>query len=113
MSTHPTLKVLDTEIRRGRQDVHYHEVVQVGPHTCHIHIRSDAYRQQCFAIARMWSRTKPHWNEAASIHYAQMSTEEGLAYSAHEVNASHFRADRTVLVERLATLLGGDSTDGT
>jgi hypothetical protein len=113
MSTYPKITVLSTEIGRGSQDVYYTEVLRIESHTCQIRIRSDSYRFQCFATARVWSPAELRWNDASSIHYSQMSTEEGLAYGdPGRVNANSFSADRKILIDRLAALLagGGKST---
>ena len=109
MSTRPAIKVLHTEIGRGQQDVRYTEVLRIGPHICQICIQSDSHDFQCFAIANVWSREALCWNQASSIHYSQMRTETKLAYeNAARLNASHFRADRTTLIERLSVLLADD-----
>jgi hypothetical protein len=110
MSTRPAIKVLHTEIGRGGQDVFYTEVLRIGPHICQICIKSDSYDFQSFAVASVWSREALCWNEAASIHYSQMRTETKLAYEdANRLNASHFRADRTTLIEQLIVLLADDA----
>lgn len=92
------------EISKGSQDVVFQELVQVGADRLRIVIRSDSYRDQCFARVGRWDGAK--WQEVWHLGPSEMNTADGLKYVARGVGLVDFAADRTALLDAAFKVLG-------
>lgn len=89
---------ISKEVYKGSQSLNLTEVVSVlidgKKHKLRITIKSDSYRQQCFARIKRW--TGSTWNEVHRI--LDMNTPEGLAYRRPTPTADAFKEDRNELL---------------
>jgi len=85
------LKVIDTQIAKGRQSVDFTQVEEKGEHRLRISIKSDSYAFQCYARISRWNGTK--WEQVHSIHHNLMTTQSGLTYKPNGTNHDNFVAD--------------------
>lgn len=101
------MNTLHLEIGIGSQDAIYKEVIDLQNRKLRIIIRSDAYKNQCFAKIEFLGVRSERWNELADIHYSKMDTPSELAYSkSRDDLTSLFAADRAALLKQAADLLG-------
>lgn len=89
---------ISKEVYKGSQSLNLTEVVSVligkQKHKLKISIKSDSYRQQCYARIKRW--TGSAWNEVHRI--LDMKTKEGLAYRRPTPQADAFKEDRNELL---------------
>lgn len=104
MAAKKSFESLDMNISAGSQDVMYRELLQVGTHRLRISIRSDSYRDQCYARVEIWSPAESKWNFVECVHHGSMVTEKGLRYLQRPAIVKDFSADRDELI-RLASLV--------
>jgi hypothetical protein len=88
---------ISKEVHKGSQSVTLTEVISVlvngKKHKLRITIKSDAYRQQCYARVKRW--TGSTWNEVH--HILDMKTPEGLKHQ-RDVGEADFKDDRNELL---------------
>jgi hypothetical protein len=77
--------------------------IDPGRHTIRLRLRSDSYREQCYAIAERWDGAA--WREVWSIAPAAMATPKGLAYVHERDRAEIFTGDILALLARVAEVL--------
>lgn len=96
---------IQKEISRGSQSIDYLEVVKIGSEKIKINIKSDSYRQQCYARAYTFVNKK--WEQVAYIPSSKMKTEEKLFYhgNGRGEKESNFTADRAELIRITKALL--------
>lgn len=93
------------QLAKSRNDVNCIELWLVQGRKVRIRIRSNHYKEQCHAIAEVW--TEVGWREVWSLDTGAMQTPEGLVYKREDVAAS-FDDDRaTLLAATEAVLKGG------
>lgn len=73
-------------------------------HTVRLRLRSDSYRDQCYAIAERWDGAK--WQPVYTIAPAGMATPEGLAYARPSATALSFRLDVEALLDAVRLVVG-------
>ena len=98
------ITLLEKTINKGRQDLSYVEVSKIGDFKVKINIKSDSYREQCFARISVWCADKLTWNIVSSIHPSRMITPSQLAYC-EAVSEKDFILDRDALVESIIKIL--------
>ena len=76
----PNATLLEETINEGRQDVTARRILSLGDFKVRLTIKSDSYKFQSFARAEVWNPATLSWNQDHSIHYAEMTTPEGLSY---------------------------------
>jgi hypothetical protein len=87
---------ISKEVAEGSQDVRYTEVMSLligrKKHKLRVRIRSDFYKEQCFAYVERWSGAA--WSKVHSL--LDLKTRRGL----HGLNkgAAAFKTDRDELV---------------
>ena len=93
------MKSLNKELSNGRQSVEYKETLEHNDRKIRIEIKSDSYRNQCYARAKLWDGDK--WNFVDDIPSSEMSTKDGLAYMPPERKATSasFKSDRDKLIK--------------
>ena len=107
------VKLISQEIGKGRQDVHYQEVFNIGDNALKINIKSDSYDFQCHAKVSWLDRQEHKWNVIHNIHHSNMKTQDSLCYSPQardiEGNKNHFISefwrDREELVRVAQSLI--------
>jgi len=90
------------------QSVWLNEVgITSSGHKIELDIRTDSYKEQSYAIARVWSPEALQWNAVFSIAPLLMQTDEKLGYRPRpfEPSAVDFEADRDTLLEQVQFIL--------
>jgi hypothetical protein len=102
------MKTIEQSINKGQQSLDYKELLNFNGVKLKISIKSDSYKQQCFAKIEVWNDFK--WNLIDSIHYNEMNTDSKLVYnfSSESPNKSDnhlFKADRNKLLDIAKSIL--------
>lgn len=87
-------------VTRSGQDVEAIQFLEIGAYRVELHIRSNAYKHQCHAHARVWHPNALKWNLVYSIPWGDMMTAESLYARPEVAPVEAFAAD-------LARLLAG------
>jgi len=91
------METLFQQVSKNRQSYDYVELVKFGIHKLRIQIRSDSYKEQCYAWLERFDGTK--WQHLHSIPFSEMNTPPGLVYLPEEKRSEkNFLADRTLLL---------------
>ena len=89
---------ISAELYKGSQSLTLTEVVSLlinsKKHKLRVTIKSDSYRQQCYARVDRW--TGSTWNKVH--HVLDMKTKEGLSHKRPTPGADSFEADRRELL---------------
>lgn len=109
----PQLKVLASEMTRGTQSVELIEILEFKGHKLRLHIKSDSYKFQSYAIVSIFHTGNLKWNQLVSIPHGNMKTEEGICYyqAAQGSNPQleklkhKFIDDRESLIEKMKLIL--------
>lgn len=72
------MKTISKSISKARQSIDYKEILKLEDAKLRILIKSDSYEHQCYARIEKWDGDK--WHTIDSIHYADMSTPNQMAY---------------------------------
>ena len=108
--------VVDQQMSRGGQDVTFKLLATfrlVGDDNKDItrkfrfEIKSDSYRQQCYARVEVWSKTSLCWNEVYRLRGEEMATPEGLHHKPFTMqnNPKAFDADLERLMKVVETVV--------
>jgi len=89
---------ISKEVYKGSQSLNFTEVVSVligsKKHKLRVTIKSDSYRQQCYARIKRWSGSA--WQEIHRV--LDMKTKEGLSYRRPQPGPEAFKEDRDELL---------------
>lgn len=101
------METLGKSIGIGNQYVIYDELILLNESGLKIKvtIKSDAYQQQSYANADVWSESDLKWNKVFSIHYSNMSTPEGLVYKQTYNLDRFFTKDKDTLLSKAKKIL--------
>lgn len=97
------IKSLDTSISVNGQSVDYRELLDRDGARLRITIRSDSYRNQCFARISRWNGEE--WKMVDTVPPADMKTEDSLAYRSAPPTKFAFSNDRKRLLALAALIL--------
>lgn len=100
------LNTLNEQLVANGQAVDLIQYLETGSTKLRLSIRSDSYRDQCYARIERWDGTK--WQGVFSITPAAMRTDKGLVYLPNRggVAKRHFEADITTLIDTAKHILG-------
>lgn len=102
MSDNP-VKSIHLSITKGQNDAIYVELLGFEQHRFRIQIRSNSYKDQCWAMIERHDGSR--WQELWSLHSSAMATEVGLHYRDTGIAATNFRIDRSTLLARALDIL--------
>ncbi len=92
------MTTISEEVHKGNQSLNLTEVISVvidsEKHKLRVEIKSDSYKEQCFALIKRW--TGSTWNEVHKI--LTMRTKVSLAYKRPTPGPEAFKDDRAELL---------------
>lgn len=106
---------LSLEVVKSKQAIEYREVLTLKEFKLRLEMKSDAYKEQCYARISLWNGKE--WSLVDSIHYSLLSFKEGLIYvqhnqpstvsteMTHKQNVGYFIKDRNILLHRAYNIL--------
>ena len=105
------------QVSTGTQSLDYTEIVELAiktrsgsfrDHRLQIRVKSDGYKQQCYAIVERWDGNQ--WQSMHSIPWSAMSTPSKLVYQPKQlgenVQVGFFKLDRDELLRVAELILG-------
>ena len=103
----PAVELLGETISTSRQGVTFRRIERGQGFTVRFTIESDAYREQCRAIAEVWSPSALQWHAVHAVPASLMSTPEGLCYlpAKGRENRKHFVPDYLTLAAMIWEIL--------
>jgi hypothetical protein len=90
-----TTKTIDKQCCKRSQSLDYVEVLVLGRDRIRIEIRSDSYKEQCYARCKLWSGGQ--WQLIHNIMPQEMTTPSELVYKKTAAE-NDFLKDRTRLL---------------
>lgn len=99
------MKIQRTTVTGKGQNVRFHQVGSIGKYRIELDIKTDTYKNQGHAIARVWSPDELKWNVVSHIDPHAMQTEADLGYKPTPASANDFKIDRAVLLEEVKFVL--------
>lgn len=90
--------LISEEISKGRQDLVFMRLFNMGDHKLKIHIVSDSYDFQSSAQIEIFHPSELKWNTLHRIHYSKMQTPSSLAYKTPQVGVEAFQKDIDTLI---------------
>lgn len=76
--TKASFKLIEQQLGDTNQSISLVRFGKIGEHSVRISVKSDSYRQQCYAHLDVLDKQKMEWNTISSIKPTEMSTPEGL-----------------------------------
>lgn len=105
----PVETPFETTISSGQNATVYMELYEILGQRVRVSIRSDAYKEQCYARAEVWDISRKAWNQIHYVHPSKMATPEKLVYHPNKTgeNPKHFEKDVKALKRAVLFVLGG------
>lgn len=93
----PTAEVIHEALSTSRQGVKFQRTERSPSGIVRFTIESDAYREQCRAVAEVWSTGALKWHAVHALPPSLMHTPEGLCYQPGGADRKHFLKDYRAL----------------